>query len=124
VPPFAGIAATGFNGDNQPATSASFNEPSGTAVDAAGNIYVADTNNNRIRKFTIVGNITTVAGTGNYGQPVNGAATLNYAGLAPGVVGLYQFNITVPDAPDGDYPVTFQAGAVKTSQAVYVTVKR
>ena len=51
-------------------------------------------------------------------------ATLTYAGLAPGVVGLYQFNITVPDVPDGDYPVTFQAGAVKTSLAVYVTVKR
>ena len=81
----AGTASTGFNGDNQPATSTSLSEPSGIAVDGSGNIYVADTNNYRIRKFTVGGAITTVAGTGNYGQPVNGSATRSPIGWPGGL---------------------------------------
>jgi uncharacterized protein (TIGR03437 family) len=48
----AGIGMWGFSGDNGPATSARFNAPGGLAVDSAGNVYVADTNNNRIRVLT------------------------------------------------------------------------
>jgi sugar lactone lactonase YvrE len=44
--------ASGFTGDGGPATSASFNAPRGLAVDAAGNVYVVDANNNRVRKVT------------------------------------------------------------------------
>lgn len=51
-------------------------------------------------------------------------ANTTYAGLAPGVVGLYQFNIVVPKVPDGDYPITFQVGGTKSSQTVYLTVHR
>jgi len=39
-------------------------------------------------------------------------------------VGLYQFNIVVPELADGDYPITFQEGATKVGQAVYLTVHR
>jgi uncharacterized protein (TIGR03437 family) len=51
-------------------------------------------------------------------------ASLKYAGLAPGVVGLYQFNIVVPDVADGDYPISFQEGTTRTAQTVYLTVHR
>jgi uncharacterized protein (TIGR03437 family) len=57
----AGTGAKGFSGDSGPATSASLSYPDGVAVDAAGNVYIADTVNNRIRKVS-GGVITTVAG--------------------------------------------------------------
>ena len=58
----------GYSGDNGPATAAHLPNVNGVAVDAAGNIYIADTTNNRIRLVTkSSGNITTVAGTGYAG---------------------------------------------------------
>ncbi len=59
----AGNGTTGFSGDNGPATSAQLWQPAGVAVDSAGNLYIADTGNNRIRKVSN-GVITTVAGNG------------------------------------------------------------
>ena len=49
------------------------------------------------------------------------AATVLYGGLAPGFVGLYQFNLQVPSVGAGDWPVTAQAGGANTNQAVYIT---
>ena len=55
----------GYTGDSGPATAATLNGPSGLAMDAAGDLYIADTGNNVIRKLTIsTGIITTIAGTG------------------------------------------------------------
>lgn len=62
----AGNGTFGFSGDNGPATSAQFFEPKGIAVDAAGNIYIADWGNNRIREVS-GGVIATVAGNGVVG---------------------------------------------------------
>jgi len=57
-----------FGGDGGPATSAGLNFPSGVAVDAGGNLFVADTYNNRIRKVAAeTGIITTVAGGRGFG---------------------------------------------------------
>ena len=79
----AGIGIFGFSGDNGPATSAQLNYPGGVAVDSAGNLYIADTGNHRIRKVS-GGVIATVAGNGTLGfSGDNGPATsaqLNYPG--------------------------------------------
>jgi uncharacterized protein (TIGR03437 family) len=64
VSTIAGGNAKGYAGDNGPAINALFNFPRNIAVDAAGNIYINDYNNNRVRKIGTDGNITTVAGSG------------------------------------------------------------
>lgn len=63
----AGNGTQGFSGDGGPATSASFASPWGIVVDAAGNTYVADLGNRRIRKVTQAGVITTIVGNGSNG---------------------------------------------------------
>jgi len=72
----AGNGSSGFSGDNGPAIAASLNNPVGVAIDSAGNVFIADRNNLRVRKVDLNGVITTVAGTGNnaYGGD-NGPAT-------------------------------------------------
>jgi sugar lactone lactonase YvrE len=60
----AGIGFAGFSGDGGPATAAQLNMPLGVAVDAAGNLFIADYYNNRVRKVTPGGVISTVAGNG------------------------------------------------------------
>jgi len=81
----AGNGACCFIGDNGPATSAQLYSPSGAAVDAAGDLYIADTNNHRVRKVSN-GVITTVAGTGTVGfGGDNGLATSAQLGYPQGV---------------------------------------
>ncbi len=60
------VAGGGYSGDGGPATSAALNRPHGVAVDAVGNIYIADTENFRVRKVSTDGIITTVAGNGAF----------------------------------------------------------
>src|SRR5262245_32813646 len=60
-------ASAGYSGDGGAATSAELNSPDGVAVDAVGNLYIADSGNNRIRKVTAGGVISTVAGNGGGG---------------------------------------------------------
>ena len=63
----AGSGAHGFSGDGGPATAAQLAGPSGVTLDAKGNIYIADTGNNRIRRVAVDGTIATIAGTGACG---------------------------------------------------------
>lgn len=81
----AGNGAAGYSGDGGPATSAELNYPSGVDLDSAGNLYIADTNNDRIRKVDgNTGTITTVAGDGTLGYAGDGgpatSAELNQPG--------------------------------------------
>ena len=69
----AGDGTAGYSGDGGPATSAEFNSPDNVTVDSAGNLYIADYYNNRIRKVTAsTGDISTVAGNGTQGYSGNG----------------------------------------------------
>ena len=63
----AGNGTAGGAGDGGPATQAELNAPLGVAVDAAGNLYISDTGNNRVRMVTPAGIISTFAGTGTAG---------------------------------------------------------
>ncbi len=63
----AGNGISGFSGDGGPATSAQLGEAKGVAIDAAGNLYIGDANNNRIRRVTPAGFISTVSGNGTSG---------------------------------------------------------
>jgi len=72
VTTIAGGGSTGYYGDTGLATAAALNSPEGVFVDGSGNIFVADTSNNVIRKFTVGGNITTVAGNGTTGHSGDG----------------------------------------------------
>ncbi|MGA3237671.1 MAG: IPT/TIG domain-containing protein [Bryobacteraceae bacterium] len=75
----AGNGVAGYSGDSGPATSAMLNGPEGLASDADGNVYIADTKNNRIRKLLPDGTIIGIAGNGNAaylgdGGPANSAS--------------------------------------------------
>jgi sugar lactone lactonase YvrE len=68
----AGNGHQGFSGDNGPASAAQLNQPYGLALDAAGNLYIADYGNQRVRAVGTNGNITTVAGDGQSGAYADG----------------------------------------------------
>ena len=63
----AGSGALYYFGDDGDATAAALNLPSGVALDGAGNLYIADSYNSRVRKVDANGIITTVAGNGDFG---------------------------------------------------------
>jgi uncharacterized repeat protein (TIGR01451 family) len=96
----AGTGAAGYSGDGGPATSADLYQPNSVVVDAAGNLLIADTMNNRIRKVNAAtGIITTVAGSGSYGYAGDGGAATSASislpqGLAVDEVGNIYFSDT------------------------------
>jgi sugar lactone lactonase YvrE len=83
----AGNGTQGFSGDGGPALAAQLYYPFGVAVDSAGNLYFSDINNNRVRKVTPAGIISTVAGIGTQGWggdggPATAARLIGPSGLA------------------------------------------
>ena len=79
---FAGNGTSGYSGDGGQATAAELYGPRGVTIDAAGNIYITDYENNRIRVVNTAGIIRTIAGNGTGGYAGDGAAAtaaeLNY----------------------------------------------
>jgi sugar lactone lactonase YvrE len=88
----AGNGTKGYSGDGGPATSAQLNHPVGIAVDATGNIFIADSVNSRIRKVAPDGVISTVVGNGTKGHsgdggPATSAQLDGPVGIAVGAMG-------------------------------------
>jgi sugar lactone lactonase YvrE len=115
VTTIAGTGAAGYSGDNGPATSARINTPLGMTIDAAGNLYFADGNNNRIRKISPSGIITTFAGdgTGSYGGD-NGPATSAQLFGPFGVRADSQGNIYITDTGNNRVRKVDMTGTITT----------
>ena len=96
----AGNGVAGYSGDGGPATNASLNIPEGgVAVDAFGNLFIADFSNNRIREVGANGLITTFAGNGTAGYSGDGGAATNATLHAPlGVVVDLHGNLLIGDS--------------------------
>ena len=82
----AGISAPGFSGDGGPAVDAQLSRPNGIALDSAGNLFIADTDNRRIRKVSADGIITTVAGNGVAGFSGDGGPAIDGQFYLPAAV--------------------------------------
>ena len=78
----AGNQQFGYDGDGGPATNAKMNGPTDIRADAAGDLYIVDSSNNRIRKVNAAGTISTIVGDGNYGYAGDGrlASAAQFAG--------------------------------------------
>ncbi len=95
---FAGTGTGAYSGDNGQSTSAKLQSPVGIALDSSDNVYFADMSNNRVRKVTVGGIITTLAGTGTASYSGdNSAATSATLNLPTGVVIDSAGNIYIAD---------------------------
>jgi sugar lactone lactonase YvrE len=131
----AGTGAPGYGGDNGPATQALLNAPGGLALDAAGNLFIAEWLNDRVRKVSPDGTITTVVGTGTRGFSGDGgkatAAQLNipYGSLVVDGAG----NLFISDnknhrvrkvAPDGIISTYAGSGPVETTSGPFAVPQK
>ena len=112
---FAGNGKQGFSGDGGPAQLASLNRPADVAFDAAGNLYIADTDNQRIRVIGPDGIIRTIAGNGNAdflgdGEQATAASFRNPSAIAIDPAG----NIYVADADNERLRRIDPAGVITT----------
>ncbi len=112
----AGNGTAGYSGDGGAATSAELNYPTAVAVDAYGNIYIADNSNERVRKVTVsTGIITTIAGNGNLGYSGDGgAATSAELDLPLSVAVDSSGNIYIADFGNRVRKVTVSSGIITT----------
>ena len=111
----AGNGTPGYSGDGGPAASAMLNYPTGVAVDAAGNLFIADEANNRVRKVNPGGVISTVAGNGTQGYSGDGgpatSAELYYPyGVAVDTAG----NLFIADEGNNRIRMVTPGGVIST----------
>jgi uncharacterized protein (TIGR03437 family) len=111
----AGTGAPGYSGDGGPAVNAQINTPTGICADAAGNLYIADVGNQRIRKVDASGIITTLAGNGSKGYggdggPATSAGFYNAVRIAVDPSG----NVLVADQSDHRIRRITPAGIIST----------
>ena len=112
----AGTGSATYNGDGQPAVSAALSVPQGLALDAAGNLYIADTGNHSVRVIAVGGDIATYAGnyqrfgdTGD-GGPATAAELFSPTGVATDYAG----NLYIADQSEGVVRTVNSSGTITT----------
>ncbi len=110
----AGTGVAGFSGDGGQAVNAKLDEPHSVAVDAAGNIYITDHNNSRIRKINTSGIISTFAGTGVDGFNGDGLQATSTQLFDPAAVTFYGGDIYIADGANFRVRKVNSAGIVST----------
>jgi len=111
----AGTGIAGYSGDRGPAAGAQLNTPLGIAMDAGGNLYVADCHNQRIRKISSGGAITTVAGNGSMGYAGDGGPAVGAELACPhGVAVDPAGNIYIGDTENNRVRKVTPAGVIST----------
>ncbi|MFT4580207.1 MAG: sugar lactone lactonase YvrE [Nitrospinales bacterium] len=112
---YVGTGSSGFSGDGGKATEAKLSVPAGLAFDKSGNLYIADRNNNRVRKVDTRGTITTIAGTGTAGFSGDGGlATQAQLNLPSGVALDGKGNIFISDRSNNRIRVIDSKGKIRT----------
>ncbi|HEY1220801.1 MAG TPA: hypothetical protein VGF03_17800 [Bryobacteraceae bacterium] len=115
VATFAGSGSPGDAGDGESARMAQLNQPSACALDGAGNVFIADTSNHRIRQVTATGVIGTVAGIGAAGYSGDGGAATAAALYAPsGVAVDSSGDIFIADTGNHAIRLVTPDGAIRT----------
>jgi sugar lactone lactonase YvrE len=111
----AGNGTWAYCGDGGPATSACLRYPTGVAVDAAGNVFIADSGNHRIRRVNPAGTITTVAGNGEYWFCGDGGPATSACLSAPGDVAVDAVgNLYIADEHQNRIRRVDTAGTIRT----------
>ena len=115
--PPPGGPTTNYSGDGGPATNAALSYPTSVAIDSAGNLYIADNGNRRIRMVTPGGTISTVAGNGHLpqgysgdGGPATSATLSNPFGVAVGSAG----NFFIADSGNQRVRMVTPGGTIST----------
>lgn len=112
---FAGTGAYTFNGDGNAAVNTALYAPAGIALDASGNMYVADMGNNRIRKINTSGIVSTVAGSGTGGYSGDGGAATSAQLFQPTDVAIDTAgNIYIADAYNSCIRKVSTSGVITT----------
>ena len=111
----AGTGESGFGGDGGRAVDARLSNPWGIALDGMGNLYIADTNNHRIRKVDATGVISTIAGTGESGFSGDGGRAVDARLSYPwSVAGDSMGNLYIADANNHRIRKVDSAGVIST----------
>jgi len=111
----AGTGTLGFGGDNGPALSAQMNYIQGVAADGVGNVYFSDSKNNRIRKITPSGVISTVAGSGSWGSKGDGGPAVSAGLSGPRGIAVDQAgDLFIADTGNNEIRMVNSAGTITT----------
>jgi uncharacterized protein (TIGR03437 family) len=110
----AGTGTPGYNHDGVPATQSQLYKPTDVAFDAAGNLYIADSVNNRVRRVDLNKNITTVAGTGTGGFSGDGVATSVQLFTPTGINFDNSGNLMIADRDNNRLRILTPTGQIKT----------